>query len=61
MAAIILLLAASALAGVGYFDGDPRGAPASPGATVVLWSGSMSGPGADGLTVRTPDFREEMA
>ena len=86
MAAIILLLAASALAGVGILDGDPREAPASPGATVVLWSGSLSEPGAplpaqlpilmyhyvddepppagpyaDGLTVRTPDFREEMA
>lgn len=88
MAAIVLLLASAAVAGVALLHPGAPAASPSPGPTVVIWSGVVAadegpdpapsihlpilmyhyvddepppaGPYADGLTVRTPDFREEM-
>ncbi len=89
MAAIVLLLAMGAVAGVGFLDSGTSTTLPSPGPTIVLWSDAVpvsaaaveslpahlpilmynyvdaepppAGAYADGLTVRTPDFREEMA
>lgn len=48
MAAIVLLLAMGAVAGVGFLDGGTSTTLPSPGPTIVLWSGAASGTGAAG-------------
>lgn len=46
LAAIVLLLAAGAVGSVGLLETGSQTAPPSPGATVILSSGLVSGPGA---------------